>query len=322
MKLVYYKKSVPNFGDDLNAELWPKLEPSLFDEDNEEAFVGIGTIIGMPMKSFKTLNVFSSGAGNDPISRWKDYKVNFKAVRGPISAAVLGLAPDVAASDGALLSPLVWPAPEHAVRNDIIMVPHWETLEHPGWAEVERLTGFRIVDPRQSPGKVISDIYSARMVLTESLHGAIIADTYGIPWIGFATSNNFSFGKWVDWAMSVGLPCELAMVPPPSASTVVQFGRLRYPHDTTVHFGKEEAFKSMHARMDPVAGVKGGLVQSLKTAIKNTSFYQRSLSLSPEKTAESLLKLSRRSGYLSSPEVRSARADDLLQRLRTMAATR
>lgn len=322
MKLVYYKKTVPNFGDDLNADLWPKLEPSLFDEDAREAFIGIGTIIGMPVKGFKTLNVFSSGAGNDPLSRWKEFEVNFKAVRGPISASVLGLPAEIAATDGAVLSPLVWQAPETSAPKQTIIIPHWETLEHPGWPEVERATGFKIVDPRQSPEKVISEIYSARMVLTESLHGAIIADTYGVPWLAFATSSNFSFGKWVDWAMSVDLPCELAIVPPPSASTIVRFGRLRMPYDTVVRFGAEEAHKSMQDKMNPGAAEKASLLGNLKAMIKKTPLYQASLGLSPEKTSESLLKLSKRSGYLSEEGVRRRKADDLLGRLRKMAASR
>ena len=47
MRLTYFRGSVPNFGDELNAYMWPALLPPTFlDDDDTELFVGIGSIIG------------------------------------------------------------------------------------------------------------------------------------------------------------------------------------------------------------------------------------------------------------------------------------
>ena len=47
MKLVFFRGKVPNFGDELNLYVWPALLPAGFlDEDEDELFVGIGSIIG------------------------------------------------------------------------------------------------------------------------------------------------------------------------------------------------------------------------------------------------------------------------------------
>ena len=66
MQLIYYKKKIPNFGDDLNGVLWPALAPDLFagapEADPLAGFVGIGTIVGMPVGKLRRLNVFSSGS--------------------------------------------------------------------------------------------------------------------------------------------------------------------------------------------------------------------------------------------------------------------
>ena len=94
MQLVYYRKKVPNFGDDLNAVLWKGLAPDLFDDDPDVGFVGIGTIIGMPCGNLKKLHVFSSGIGNDRPEAWRDKQVEYWCVRGPISTRILGLAED------------------------------------------------------------------------------------------------------------------------------------------------------------------------------------------------------------------------------------
>jgi len=68
-------------------------------------------------------------------------------------------------------------------------------LDHPGWPAVAAETGFELIDPRANPRLVVERIARADLVLAEAMHGAIIADTYGVPWIAFATSKNFSSTK-------------------------------------------------------------------------------------------------------------------------------
>lgn len=52
---------------------------------------------------------------------------------------------------------------------------------------------------------LIKEISGARFVLTGSLHGAIIAHAYGIPFAPFSTNYVDCPFKWLDWAESVGI---------------------------------------------------------------------------------------------------------------------
>ncbi|MFZ4407608.1 MAG: polysaccharide pyruvyl transferase family protein [Paracraurococcus sp.] len=319
MQLVYYRKQVPNFGDDLNASLWQGLVPDLFDDDPETGFVGIGTIIGMPCGALKRLHVFSSGIGNDLPEGWRDKQVEYWCVRGPVSTRMLNLPADRAITDGAILTPLVDGFPKAATGGGgTLVIPHFQTLDHPGWPEVAKLTGYDLLDPRAEPHGVIARIAAAKLVLTESLHGAILADVYGIPWIAFATSKNFGVTKWVDWTHSLGLEFDLAMIPPPDPGPVLTFGRPAAPFGQTRRFGLEEAFAYFDDRVlpDPVT-----LKSRLKGLVRQSPLIRPFLGFSPARTAEALQRLAGSAPVLSAEPVRHALRDRMMERFGVLAAT-
>lgn len=322
MQLVYYRrKRVPNFGDDLNAVLWQGLAPDLFDDDPEVGFVGIGTIIGMPCGEVGRLHVFSSGIGYDRLEAWRDKQVEYWCVRGPISGRMLGLPEDRVLTDGAILTPLVEGFPKAATGSGgTVIIPHFQTLDHPGWPEVARLTGYELLDPRADPYSVVARIAAAGLVLTESLHGAILADVYGIPWIGFATSKNFGVTKWVDWTMSLGLSFDLAIIPPPDPGAILAFGRPPAPFGVTRRFDAEEALARFDERVlpDPVT-----LTSRVKGLVKRSRLIRPLLGFSPARTAEALTRLARAEPALSPEARRVGLRERMLERLAALdAATR
>ncbi|HWU01721.1 MAG TPA: polysaccharide pyruvyl transferase family protein [Novosphingobium sp.] len=323
MQLVHYAGSVPNFGDDLNALVWPALAPHLFVPDGDDrGFVGIGTILGMPGVGPRRLEVFSTGAGYDPLDRWADREVTFHCVRGPVTTHALGLDPSLAATDGAILCPHVPGLPPARVSgNAVSVIPHFQTIAFPGWAQACAMAGLQLVDPRATPQEVLGAISSSQLVITESLHGAILADTYGVPWVAFAASGNFCVPKWVDWAASLGLEPEVTMVPPPTPDVLEKYGKRAEPFGTTARFPLEQAQAEMQQRVHGGGGSAPRWRSMAAALVKRSGLHQWIKGygqLDAARTAEALSALAQREGQLSNPARRQELTDRMLSLLASM----
>jgi hypothetical protein len=126
MKLHYYSKTA-NFGDAINTWLWDRLLPGCLDENADVRFSGIGTILRGDMPNAEHWVVFTSGVGYPPLppdfggKRW-----SVISVRGPLSAAALGLPAEAAVTDGAILLASLSeyaPLPEKE-RSGIVFTPY------------------------------------------------------------------------------------------------------------------------------------------------------------------------------------------------------
>jgi succinoglycan biosynthesis protein ExoV len=316
MRLVHFRGRTPNFGDDLNANLWPALAPCLFERDDAgHGFVGIGTIFGMDVGDMGRLDVFSSGAGNDPVGGWADKQVSIRCVRGPMTAHLLGVDPALAITDGAILVPLVPAFPNRASdTGTTVVIPHFETIAYPGWQEACRAAGFELLDPRGEPGEVIAAIASAKLVLTESLHGAIVADVYGVPWNAFAVSGNFGTSKWVDWLATLGLDFTPTLVPPPNVMQLLDHGRRSEPYGTRLRFSLERALGEFRERIAPVQQHR--LRALAKSAFRRALPLHAVLGFSPVRTAEALTRLAREAPLLSEENRRQDLRDHMMDTLR------
>lgn len=324
MKLLHYRPPVPNFGDDLNLLLWPSIAPSLFSDETDdragrEVFVGIGTIIGIDPGNAARLHVFSSGVGYTSADRWRGLDVRYHCVRGPVSARVLGLEDRCALTDGAILTPLSgsFRHSADAAQRDVVVVPHFESMQFPGWDKAAALAGFKLVDPRGSPADVIAALAGARLVLTESLHGAILADAFGVPWRGFAVSRNFSTAKWKDWTASVRVDAHITLVPPPDPMPLLEFGKRVEPFGTALHLSPEAAIREFAARISSPGHVPYVKTQA-KRLLRSFPALRRLLVFNPERTAQALAKLADAAPYLSEESVRHALRDEMLERLHAL----
>ncbi len=100
---------------------------------------------------------------------------NVLALRGPLSAK--GYRGDYVLGDlGLLADHLVSPEKKY----NLGLIPHWSdnTLTvRPEFLKYSPL----IIDPRNDPLTVVNQIGSCRKIVTSSLHGAIVADSFGIP---------------------------------------------------------------------------------------------------------------------------------------------
>ncbi|WP_343546715.1 polysaccharide pyruvyl transferase family protein [Sphingobium yanoikuyae] len=245
MKLFYYRAKEGNFGDDLNGWLWEELAPGRWSDEADTLFCGIGTIIGNHMPPASRIRIFSSGLGYRPVpedfstDRW-----DVVALRGPLTARVLNR-PDRAIADGALLLSTLdrlTPLPE-AERGRPIFIPHYEAMDEGDWAAACATADVKLVDPRQCAHQVIDEIRRSRLVIADSMHAAIIADTLRVPWIPVSSSGGINSFKWLDWSLSLNLPYEPRILPTATLDTAYRDGvrRLVGEHYRLAHPDAEGA---------------------------------------------------------------------------------
>lgn len=205
MKLYYYIDKRGNFGDDLNPWLWQRLIPTLINDKDEELFVGIGTLLNNRIPKEPKKIVFGSGIGYGSGLPTIDETWKFYCVRGPITAAILKLPKECAITDAAALVSTVYDT--NAIeRSGLAFIPHHVSAWNLNWTAICAEVGIRYIDPRQSVDVVLREIAKSSAIITEAMHGAILADAFRIPWMPVVLYDHILSSKWLDWTQSLSLP--------------------------------------------------------------------------------------------------------------------
>ncbi len=205
MRLWYFQASQPNFGDELNSWLWPKLLADHLDSDSDELFLAIGSILFRHFDPRQRKIVFGSGYGalNAPPDV-HDGSWDVRFVRGPNTARALCLPASSAIADPAVLMNQHAPAlgPGSGAAG---FMPHWESMGRGRWERACHLAGVRLIDPRQPVDNILRQLTTCRVVIAEAMHGAIVADALRIPWVAVLPIDHRQRFKWSDWAGSLDI---------------------------------------------------------------------------------------------------------------------
>lgn len=212
MKLYYFKDREGNFGDDLNPWLWQQLFGDVFDDADDELFVGVGTLLNHRIPQAPAITVFGSGHGYGELPNINN-NWTFYAVRGPLTAKSLGLPAELAITDPASLSPQFHQAAV-AKQHNISFMPHCESARLGDWEKVCQLAGVHYIDPRKPFLQVFDAIRQSEVLLTEAMHGAILADSFRVPWVPVKAYPHISEYKWQDWLMSVKVQATFSTLAP------------------------------------------------------------------------------------------------------------
>lgn len=136
---------------------------------------------------------------------------SFFGVRGPRTREVLGLPESTVLGDPGLLAPLFHvPAPAPATAGRVVCIPHIHDPKSD--AELLAISGAEVVLRPQIDAseaalrRILDQIAGARFVLTASLHGAIVACAYRVPFAFWDNGHVDIVFKWQDFAGSVGIP--------------------------------------------------------------------------------------------------------------------
>ncbi len=209
MELYYWKVTPSNFGDELNPWLWNQLIPEELNAFNDEVlFLGIGTLLNHKLPLRKKKIVFGSGVGYGDKPKLNDsYSIYF--VRGPLSADILKLDNNKYITDPAILISLY----ENSLKRKILkkypisFVPHYETYMFGDWDIVCKRCGIHCISPFSNVEDIMVDILSSDLIIADAMHGAILSDTFRIPWIPVHSSyGHINSFKWQDWTKSMFIP--------------------------------------------------------------------------------------------------------------------
>ena len=132
-----------------------------------------------------------AGLGTLPVvdARWQ-----VLGVRGLLTASALGLPPALAIGDPAVLvAEHVAPA---AARRGVGFMPHYASMAHWDWRRTVEGLGLVFVDPCAPVEATLAQIAGLESLVSEAMHGAIVADALRTPWVGVAIDPGFYDWKW------------------------------------------------------------------------------------------------------------------------------
>ncbi len=135
MQLYSWRGAVTNFGDELNLLLWPALLPDFFDRDPAGIVLGIGSVLDCRHVRTVKKVVLGAGYGGYRKPPLLDGSWIIHWVRGPHTAAILGLPAGLGLGDPAMLLPCV-PGlfkATTAIAPQIGFMPHFESLARGAW---------------------------------------------------------------------------------------------------------------------------------------------------------------------------------------------
>ncbi|WP_157019519.1 polysaccharide pyruvyl transferase family protein [Mesorhizobium xinjiangense] len=226
MKPYYWESAHGNFGDDLNLWLWDYLLPGFREVHRDVLLVGVGTVLNRDLlapggRKLVVGSGFGYGAPPDisDAGAW-----DIRCVRGPLTAERIGIDRELGVIDPAVM---VADMPEFqglAKIHDAIFLPHWKSTVGGVWPAVCEAAGLTYVDPRGDAKAVIRAIAQSRLVVAESMHAAILADAFRVPWVAVSTSSEINSFKWNDWAATLGVTYRPRPVPVSSRAEAITKG--------------------------------------------------------------------------------------------------
>lgn len=166
-------KRFRNFGDELGGFILDRLGVNYqwADKPESDLIVVGSTLDRMPAGWRGTI----AGAGNKHAASQVDLtSCRVLALRGHLTRNnVTGHDAQPALGDPGLLASLLIERPH--IEHEVGIVPHWSDTEL-----AQRFTGH-VIDVKQPPAMVIAEIASCERIISSSLHGVVIADSYRIP---------------------------------------------------------------------------------------------------------------------------------------------
>jgi succinoglycan biosynthesis protein ExoV len=167
-------------------------------------------------------------------------------VRGPRTAVTLGLPARLGLGDPAVLTPRTLGL-QRAQGQYVGFMPHFESASWGAWQQAADHAGVRLIDPRDPPLAILQAIGGCTVLLSEALHGVIVADALRVPWIAIRPMARIHRPKWFDWAETMDLRPRFGDL---AASTLLEWAatsRLSSLHATRTWLERDRAERNVQS---------------------------------------------------------------------------
>lgn len=174
---LFWHIGQPNFGDDINPSFYKLLCRNDFHfQTNRSELHGLGMGSILHSANGQSVVLGSGMIGADFKPKGIDFQ-KVHMVRGELTKRAIGLPETVAVADPMVLLSEVWSAPK--LRSHRIgYVPH---VSNYLVATRFQAKGIFVINPAWDPWRVVASIADCEFLLSQSLHGLIVADALQIP---------------------------------------------------------------------------------------------------------------------------------------------
>jgi pyruvyltransferase len=193
-----------NFGDHLSKIIVGQLLASrglTFDDETRKhsRILAIGSILHFARDGDI---VWGSGInGKLPEAAFTAKRLDIRAVRGPLTAEFLRKrgfnVPDVFGDPGILVRALFADRFLASATRDFVFVPNLHDLHLVGGMK-------NVISPLEGWNTVVANVTGAKLVLSSSLHGIVVAESFGIPARYVRLSETESLFKYKDYVYGTG----------------------------------------------------------------------------------------------------------------------
>ena len=176
---------------------------TIFDAASAKQMLAIGSILHTASDGAV---IWGSGLNGTVPEGFHNYdSLDVRAVRGPVTRQYLlakGIkVPEIYGDPGLLISHLHAGRFPRQSEYNLGIVPHYSDLS---FIKDALPDGSFVINPLRSWNEVVSDIVRCDRIISSSLHGVVVAESYGIPATLIRISENESPLKYVDYYAGTG----------------------------------------------------------------------------------------------------------------------
>lgn len=199
-RIPFYQKE--NVGDFLGPQLVEKIlfEKNIDINVSERRVLTVGSIMHYSRPGDV---IWGTGInGKMPMSLLSFSGLDIRAVRGPMTRDVLlGLGEQVPSvyGDPGILTSIFWPRCKSPIKGRIVYIPH---MREKVTKSVKK--SFKVVSPLLDLKTFLDEIQLAEKVVTTSLHGFILSETYGVPVSLLMNDTGETVFKYEDYYQGTG----------------------------------------------------------------------------------------------------------------------